>query len=294
MMYWILIPILLVLIGLSIELRARRSREQFPFPERARIINKAIRAGVDITITFWSRTRNRFLTRDIKPIELQGFYLKGVDKKSGEEIAVKVTRIKEIVPDQSLVEDVGERKADAPSWEKKRRRRSRRTVSSYLILAGAVGIVTVLAVHFFPKHRVLRIDIDENTQKFRVHKDVPIDSQAAVPVLPDDPAIELEKTLPAATVKTSTMTTTGQMWNVVVELDQVHTSLYVRDAFRKVFGYPRDVADKLALDIGQQGKLAVWSGPYDLATNYVHRLQKLSLLVNLEKVKTTDTPTDEL
>jgi ATP-dependent Clp protease adapter protein ClpS len=271
MMYWLMIPVLLVLIGLVVEMRARRSWQQYPFPERARIIHKAIRAGVDVTITFWSRTQNRFLTREIKPLELQGFYLKGMDKESGAEIAVKVTRIKQIIPDQPLTEEDKEPAPVPVPWEKRRRRRGKNTMPSFFILAGMVGIVIVLAVYFFPKHKVLRIDIDEETQQFRFHKDVPIDPESAVPVLPD-----------AANV--SAMTTTVQMWNIVIESDKTHTSLYAQDALRQVFGYPADIADKLALEIERQGKLAVWSGPHELATNYIGRLQKLALIVHLEKI----------
>jgi ATP-dependent Clp protease adapter protein ClpS len=282
-LYWILIPAGLILVGLLIELRARRSRREYPFPERARLLHQALRAGVDITIVFWSRSKNRFMTQTLKPVELHGFYLKGIETETGSEIAVKITRIKEITPLQPLSPstETASEQVSTPD-RRRRRRRQKHTFPMYLIVFGATGLVMVLVMKWAPRNRVLRMEFDEDTQKVRVQKDVSIDAAATVPSKPVNPETDLTN-LPAAAVKSSTMVTTGQLWNVVIVADEIHTSLYVRKTLQRVFGYPRDMADRFVLEIGIRGQLAVWSGPYDLATNYVAQLQHQALVVELEK-----------
>jgi ATP-dependent Clp protease adaptor protein ClpS len=50
-------------------------------------------------------------------------------------------------------------------------------------------------------------------------------------------------------------------WVTVVWNDPVNLMSYVTHVFMKVFGYPKDKATKLMLDVHQKGKAVVSSGP---------------------------------
>jgi hypothetical protein len=280
--YWSLIPVALLLIGLLMEMRSRRAQQQYPFPERARISHQAIRAGVDVRIVFWSRSENRFLKREMKPLELQGFYLKGIDKESGVEIAVKATRIKEIVPLQPVVEDSGATTPEPPPWEKRRRPQTNRNMSAIFILAGTAGLVLLLGIKLLPHHRVLRMEVDEESKKIRLRQDVPVEVNVAIPSTATDSTNQVGHASPALAVKPGAMTTTNQMWNVVISLNPAQNAPDVRQALQQVFGYPPALAEKFIPETGLRGKLTVWSGPYALATNHLAQLQGLALPASLE------------
>jgi ATP-dependent Clp protease adaptor protein ClpS len=50
-------------------------------------------------------------------------------------------------------------------------------------------------------------------------------------------------------------------WLTVVWNDPVNLMSYVTHVFMKVFGYPKDKATKLMLDVHQKGRAIVSSGP---------------------------------
>ena len=50
-------------------------------------------------------------------------------------------------------------------------------------------------------------------------------------------------------------------WVTVVWNDPVNLMSYVTHVFMKVFGYPKDKATKLMLDVHQKGRAVVSSGP---------------------------------
>src|SRR5438552_16357336 len=57
--------------------------------------------------------------------------------------------------------------------------------------------------------------------------------------------------------------TKGEMqapWNVVVHNDLVNVMTYVTMVFQRIFGYPRERAEKHMLEEHQKGRSILWSG----------------------------------
>ena len=55
--------------------------------------------------------------------------------------------------------------------------------------------------------------------------------------------------------------------------------------FQRLFGYPRDKAEHLMLEVHQKGRSLVWSGGREQAEHYVHQLHSYQLLSHLEKAE---------
>ncbi len=72
-------------------------------------------------------------------------------------------------------------------------------------------------------------------------------------------------------------------WQVVVHNDPVNLMSYVTMVFQRVFGYPRDKAEKHMLEVHQQGRSILWSGMRERAELYVQQLHGYLLLATLEK-----------
>ena len=72
-------------------------------------------------------------------------------------------------------------------------------------------------------------------------------------------------------------------WNVVVHNDPINLMSYVTMVFQRVFGYPRERAEKLMLEAHHKGRSLVWSGGREPAEHYVHQLQSYQLLTTMEK-----------
>jgi ATP-dependent Clp protease adaptor protein ClpS len=53
--------------------------------------------------------------------------------------------------------------------------------------------------------------------------------------------------------------------------------------FMRVFGYPRERATALMMDVHQLGRALVWTGPRERAEHYVHQLHGYQLLATLER-----------
>jgi ATP-dependent Clp protease adaptor protein ClpS len=49
-------------------------------------------------------------------------------------------------------------------------------------------------------------------------------------------------------------------WQVVVHNDPVNLMSYVTMVFQRVFGYPREKAEKHMLEVHQKGRSILWSG----------------------------------
>jgi ATP-dependent Clp protease adaptor protein ClpS len=73
-------------------------------------------------------------------------------------------------------------------------------------------------------------------------------------------------------------------WQVVVHNDPVNLMTYVTMVFQRVFGYPREKAEKHMLEVHQQGRSILWSGVRERAELYVQQLHGYLLLATLEKV----------
>ncbi|MGA7273609.1 MAG: ATP-dependent Clp protease adapter ClpS [Candidatus Udaeobacter sp.] len=72
-------------------------------------------------------------------------------------------------------------------------------------------------------------------------------------------------------------------WQVVVHNDPVNLMSYVTMVFQRVFGYPREKAEKHMLEVHQNGRSILWSGMRERAELYVQQLHGYLLLATLEK-----------
>jgi ATP-dependent Clp protease adaptor protein ClpS len=73
-------------------------------------------------------------------------------------------------------------------------------------------------------------------------------------------------------------------WQVVVHNDPVNLMTYVTMVFQRVFGYPREKAERHMLEVHQRGRSILWSGMRERAELYVQQLHGHLLLATLEKV----------
>lgn len=72
-------------------------------------------------------------------------------------------------------------------------------------------------------------------------------------------------------------------WLVIVHNDPVNLMSYVVYVFQKLFGYSRDKATKLMLDVHHKGKAIVSSGPRERAESDVYRLHSHGLWATMTK-----------
>ena len=73
-------------------------------------------------------------------------------------------------------------------------------------------------------------------------------------------------------------------WQVVVHNDPVNLMSYVTMVFQRVFGYPREKAEKHMLEVHHNGRSVLWSGMREPAELYVQQLHGYLLLATIEKV----------
>jgi ATP-dependent Clp protease adaptor protein ClpS len=73
-------------------------------------------------------------------------------------------------------------------------------------------------------------------------------------------------------------------WQVVVHNDPVNLMTYVTMVFQRVFGYPREKAERHMLEVHRNGHSILWSGVRERAELYVQQLHGYLLLATLEKV----------
>ena len=73
-------------------------------------------------------------------------------------------------------------------------------------------------------------------------------------------------------------------WQVVVHNDPVNLMTYVTMVFQRVFGYPREKAERHMLEVHRNGRSILWSGVRERAELYVQQLHSHLLLATLEKV----------
>lgn len=72
-------------------------------------------------------------------------------------------------------------------------------------------------------------------------------------------------------------------WQVVVHNDPVNLMTYVTMVFQKVFGLPREDAERHMLEVHQKGRSVLWSGMRERAELYVQQLHGYLLLATLER-----------
>ena len=73
-------------------------------------------------------------------------------------------------------------------------------------------------------------------------------------------------------------------WNVVVHNDPINLMSYVTMVFQRVFGYPRERAEKHMLEVHHNGRSILWSGMRERAELYVQQLHGYLLLATVEKI----------
>ena len=72
-------------------------------------------------------------------------------------------------------------------------------------------------------------------------------------------------------------------WNVVAHNDPVNLMSDVSRVFMKVFGFPREKAEKHMMEVHELGRSIVWTGERERAEAYVQQLHGYLLLATLEK-----------
>jgi ATP-dependent Clp protease adaptor protein ClpS len=100
-----------------------------------------------------------------------------------------------------------------------------------------------------------------------------------------------EQTTPRAAVKepeliqeTGTEEAIDLPWQVVVHNDPVNLMTYVTMVFQRVFGYPREKAERHMLEVHHKGRSILWSGVRERAEFYVQQLHGYLLLATIERV----------
>ena len=83
--------------------------------------------------------------------------------------------------------------------------------------------------------------------------------------------------------ETSTKEALARPWNVIVHNDPINLMNYVTLVFQRVFGYPRVKAERMMLEVHNQGRSLVWSGEREQAEHYVHQLHSYQLLAQMEQ-----------
>ena len=75
----------------------------------------------------------------------------------------------------------------------------------------------------------------------------------------------------------------SQPWNVVVFDDPVNLMNYVTMVFKRVFGYPTEKAEKMMMEVHEQGRSIVWTGGREKAELYTQQLHTWQLRASIEK-----------
>ena len=78
------------------------------------------------------------------------------------------------------------------------------------------------------------------------------------------------------------LTEPDRPWVVIVWNDPINLMSYVTWVFQKLFGYSREKATKLMLDVHHKGKAVVSSGPREKAELDVFRLHEHGLWATMQ------------
>lgn len=72
-------------------------------------------------------------------------------------------------------------------------------------------------------------------------------------------------------------------WNVIVYDDPVNLMSFVTLVLQRVFGYTREKAETLMMEVHNLGQSVVWTGQREQAELYVQQLQSHQLLAAMKK-----------
>ena len=114
-------------------------------------------------------------------------------------------------------------------------------------------------------------------------REVALPLVAEIAILPKDAS---PSTIAAPTIEKETRSEEALdlPWHVVVHNDPVNLMSYVTMVFQRVFGYPRERAERHMLEVHHKGRSILWSGMREPAELYVQQLHGYLLLATLEKV----------
>ena len=114
----------------------------------------------------------------------------------------------------------------------------------------------------------------------------PLAAEVAVPPIPRLPKNATPSTIGTPTIEKETRAEEALdvPWQVVVHNDPVNLMSYVTMVFQRVFGFPREKAERHMLEVHQKGRSILWSGMRERAELYVQQLQGYLLLATIEKV----------
>ena len=116
----------------------------------------------------------------------------------------------------------------------------------------------------------------------------PPGTEVAIPLIPRIvyPKSAAPSTIGAPTIEKETREeeAVDLPWHVVVHNDPVNLMSYVTMVFQRVFGYPRDRAERHMLEVHHKGRSILWSGMREPAELYVQQLHGYLLLATIEKV----------
>ena len=82
---------------------------------------------------------------------------------------------------------------------------------------------------------------------------------------------------------TETETDLDTPWNVIVYDDPVNLMQFVTMVLQRVFGYPKEKAETLMMEVHNLGQSVVWTGQREKAELYVQQLQSHQLLAAMKK-----------
>ncbi len=89
---------------------------------------------------------------------------------------------------------------------------------------------------------------------------------------------------PVREAETRSKNKTASPWQVIVLDDPVNLMEYVTQILMRIFGHSRETAEKLMMNVHEQGRAIVWTGNREKAEMYVQQLHQAQLKACLEKV----------
>ena len=88
---------------------------------------------------------------------------------------------------------------------------------------------------------------------------------------------------PILTPQTDQLTELDQPWNVIIHDDPVNLMDYVSKVIMKVFGYSKDKAVMMMMEVHNNGRSIVWTGGKERAELYMQQLHQAQLSASIEK-----------
>lgn len=93
------------------------------------------------------------------------------------------------------------------------------------------------------------------------------------------------KTEEAIATESETLSDHDAPWHVVVYDDPVNLMGFVTLVFQRVFGYSKEKAEMLMLEVHERGSSVVWTGQRERAELYVQELQMHQLRAAMKKAE---------